>query len=187
MSPSKPSSAPDFTSLLDKLDRNDGTIGQETQMHEGESVGASVDPSLTPWKNWVNQLFGSFTRSVPFDAAWASAYQEAAAAQDARDAQDPLTTKGEDSRAHTEKQAKTRAQDRSYAHIQIQIQDEQEWVVRELGLRPDLPAADLHRIRRDFAKRHHPDRYPPMERALATRRMALANLLIDRHLKQRHD
>jgi len=72
--------------------------------------------------------------------------------------------------------------------VRMSIDDsvsEAEWVLKELQLRGDLCAADLHRIRRDFAKKHHPDHYPPAEREAATRRMALANRLIDRYLKRK--
>lgn len=43
-------------------------------------------------------------------------------------------------------------------------------------------AADLARLRRDFAFRNHPDRVPPALRAGAVRRMQIANSLIDEAL-----
>ena len=55
----------------------------------------------------------------------------------------------------------------------------------ELGLRADLAIVDLRRIRRDFAKKNHPDRFEPAQRLGAARRMTIANMLIDARLKQR--
>jgi hypothetical protein len=58
-------------------------------------------------------------------------------------------------------------------------------VFDELGLRDDLSDAELRRIRRDFAVRNHPDRVPLAQRDEATKRMTLANVLIDRALKRK--
>ena len=57
-------------------------------------------------------------------------------------------------------------------------------VAAELGLRPGLKAAELKRIRRAFALENHPDRLDPSRRELASRRMTLANALIDEALRQ---
>ena len=56
-------------------------------------------------------------------------------------------------------------------------------VAEELRLRPRLTAKDLHRVRRQFARGNHPDRVPPPLRERATRRMVIANTLIDQALK----
>ena len=61
---------------------------------------------------------------------------------------------------------------------------EDEVIAEELGLRADLAIVDLRRIRRDFAKKNHPDRFEPAQRLGAARRMTIANMLIDAHLKQ---
>lgn len=53
----------------------------------------------------------------------------------------------------------------------------------ELQLAPQLTAREIERIRRDFALANHPDRVAPADRDLATRRMALANVLIDQALQ----
>jgi hypothetical protein len=58
-------------------------------------------------------------------------------------------------------------------------------IARELGLMPGLDASELERIRRDFALASHPDRALPQQRELATRRMSVANMLIDEALAQR--
>jgi hypothetical protein len=57
-------------------------------------------------------------------------------------------------------------------------------VAEELGLRPGLTPAQLASARRGFALANHPDRVSPDEREEATRRMAMANILIDRAVKQ---
>jgi hypothetical protein len=59
-----------------------------------------------------------------------------------------------------------------------------EALARELQLGPHLTAKELERIRRDFARCNHPDRVAPGDRDLATRRMALANVLIDQALQR---
>jgi hypothetical protein len=56
---------------------------------------------------------------------------------------------------------------------------EDEAIAEELGLSTDLRTIDLKRIRRDFAKQNHPDRFEPEKRSGAERRMSIANMLID--------
>ncbi|WP_180982429.1 hypothetical protein [Methylocella silvestris] len=62
---------------------------------------------------------------------------------------------------------------------------EDEAIAEELGLSADLAIVDLRRIRRDFAKKNHPDRFAPAQRTGAARRMTIANMLIDERMKQR--
>jgi hypothetical protein len=57
-------------------------------------------------------------------------------------------------------------------------------VAEELGLRPGLTPWELGRVRRNFALSNHPDRVLPAHRDQATRRMAIANILIDRALRE---
>jgi hypothetical protein len=54
----------------------------------------------------------------------------------------------------------------------------------ELRLSPGLTVDALLRLRRRFALRNHPDRVAPSLRARATRRMKLANALIDAALER---
>jgi hypothetical protein len=65
------------------------------------------------------------------------------------------------------------------------IKTEDEAISAELGLSADLATVDLRRIRRDFAKKNHPDRFEPARRTGAARRMSIANMLIDEQLKQK--
>lgn len=59
-----------------------------------------------------------------------------------------------------------------------------EIVTEELRLETARTVADLKRIRRRYALRNHPDRVPAAKREEATRRMTIANTLIDRALKE---
>jgi hypothetical protein len=53
-------------------------------------------------------------------------------------------------------------------------------ILKELELTENLTEAELNRLRRLFMWRNHPDRRGESQRAGATRRVALANMLIDR-------
>ncbi len=61
---------------------------------------------------------------------------------------------------------------------------EDQAIAEELGLSPELATVDLKRIRRDFAKKNHPDRFEPTRRTNAARRMSIANMLIDEQMRQ---
>jgi hypothetical protein len=65
----------------------------------------------------------------------------------------------------------------------IVVLSEHEQVVAELHLTPNLTAHDLKVIRRKFAMVNHPDRVAPPIREQATRRMTIANMLIDDALR----
>ena len=60
--------------------------------------------------------------------------------------------------------------------------DNPEAIALELGLDRALSATDLNRARRRFMWRNHPDRCDAGQRGLADRRVAVANMLIDRAL-----
>jgi hypothetical protein len=59
-----------------------------------------------------------------------------------------------------------------------------EAIAKELNLTDDLDADEIRRVRRDFARVNHPDLAPEMARDVATRRMQIANELIDSALKR---
>lgn len=56
-------------------------------------------------------------------------------------------------------------------------------IAQDLGLSPRDTADAAHEKRRQFAKTNHPDRVAPPFREQATRRMTIANTLVDRFLK----
>lgn len=58
-------------------------------------------------------------------------------------------------------------------------------VARELRITTRMSVADLTRLRRTFALANHPDRLAETEREIATRRMMIANELIDDAMKKR--
>jgi hypothetical protein len=60
------------------------------------------------------------------------------------------------------------------------LTDDPEAIAAELGLRDAPTLADLSRARRRFMWANHPDRRPDAPRELANRRVAIANMLIDR-------
>jgi len=55
----------------------------------------------------------------------------------------------------------------------------------ELRITEKMTSSELTRLRRRFAMTNHPDRVLVDEREIATRRMMVANMLIDRALKRR--
>jgi hypothetical protein len=62
------------------------------------------------------------------------------------------------------------------------IADDPESIAKELGIDGADGEEYLHRARRRFMWLNHPDRCDPARRALADRRVAIANMLIDRAL-----
>jgi hypothetical protein len=58
-------------------------------------------------------------------------------------------------------------------------------IAGELGITDHMSRHDLARLRRRFALDNHPDRVDYTDRDAATRRMMIANMLIDSALKQR--
>jgi hypothetical protein len=62
---------------------------------------------------------------------------------------------------------------------------EQDAIAEELGLNDHMSQNDLKKLRRSFARANHPDRLAPSQRELATHRMTIANMLIDRQLQQK--
>ena len=62
---------------------------------------------------------------------------------------------------------------------------EHEIVADELGLSPGLSVDDLNRVRREYALANHPDRVAAPLREQATRRMTIANTVIDQAIRAR--
>lgn len=79
--------------------------------------------------------------------------------------------------------AASRSASKEPAAMPIPPKSEHETVVDELHLTPNLTAHDLKHLRRKFAKANHPDRVSAARREQATRRMTIANVLIDEALR----
>jgi hypothetical protein len=62
--------------------------------------------------------------------------------------------------------------------------DDLDAIAAELELASFSTSDEFHRARRRFMWRNHPDRRPEIPAALANRRVAIANMLIDRALKR---
>lgn len=62
--------------------------------------------------------------------------------------------------------------------------DDEDTVAAELALSRVASLAELKQVRRDFALRNHPDRMHSAVQGWATRRMTIANMLIDRRGKE---
>lgn len=60
------------------------------------------------------------------------------------------------------------------------LTDDPEAIAAELGLSEKATLAELHRVRRRFMWLNHPDRRPDAPHDLANRRVAIANMLLDR-------
>jgi hypothetical protein len=58
-----------------------------------------------------------------------------------------------------------------------------ETIARELNLTEASTPDELNRVRRRFMWENHPDRYPDIPEGLANRRVAIANMLVDRALE----
>jgi hypothetical protein len=85
----------------------------------------------------------------------------------------------------TDALARLYADESAHAAPSPSLACDREAIAGELGLTPALGARDLERIRREFALVNHPDRAAPAARDLATRRMTIANMLIDQALQDR--
>ena len=58
-------------------------------------------------------------------------------------------------------------------------------VAAELRITAQMTLSDLNRLRRNYALANHPDRAGSADRENATRRMMVANMLIDREVNRR--
>jgi hypothetical protein len=58
-------------------------------------------------------------------------------------------------------------------------------VAAELRITAQMTLSELNRLRRNYALANHPDRAGSADRENATRRMMVANMLIDREVNRR--
>jgi hypothetical protein len=144
-----------FRAFLGELEERSAAPG------DGE-VGAADEarlPSLSP-PGWLTSLSVTLTIGHLRPGQPASS-RSARAAEPYRDALEGAISPSGDSDARSE----------------------EDIVAIELGLAPAMSRNDILHIRRIFASRYHPDRFPPALQAEAHRRMALANTLFDRALR----
>lgn len=179
MPPSKQHNASDFEDILASFDRG---LGREASSAVYRSRGpepdleAETEPEASrrprhksplrrlfgtfslPWPSGIGGLIGGFAQRPPVPYAEESA--------EARSASQPS------------------ASQRAEAASAEPPKTEDQTIADELGLSPELATVDLQRIRRDFAKKNHPDRFEPGSRTNAERRMSIANMLIDEQMRQ---
>ena len=67
--------------------------------------------------------------------------------------------------------------------LEVPSSDDPEEIAAELGLASFSTRDELQHVRRRFMWRNHSDRRPEIPAALANRRVAIANMLIDRALR----
>ena len=183
----------DFGDILAAFDR-DLSEGTTAALHrprprvphvDPEAAGEPAEPPRP--KNRMRQLLGNISLHWPTGISghmggfWprpAAPYaEEASEAKNAspvelslREAPKTETVKTASAKTEIEKSEPAKTEDQAIAE--------------ELGLSPDLATIDLQRIRRDFAKKNHPDRFEPGRRTNAARRMSIANMLIDEQMRQ---
>jgi hypothetical protein len=167
----------DFDAILAEFDRQPDDEAPDYQARhnapeaEARSKGGATENSFRrllknisfPWPAKISGFMGTFGRR-PQDA-----YDELAAETKPAPSVDPPQSDARQTfKINPPKPGKT----------------EDEAIAGELGLSPGLGTIDLKRIRRDFAKRNHPDRFEPAKRRSAERRMSIANMLIDELMRQ---
>ena len=76
--------------------------------------------------------------------------------------------------------SKSRMNRRRLSNRRAAPSESAEAILEELGLIEHLTEAELARLRRLYMWRNHPDRHRESQRASATRRVAIANMLLDR-------
>jgi len=184
MPPRKQNNTADFGDILSSFDRRETEEApaplRRARRPEPELEAEPVDSPRPknrlrrllrnislPWPTGIGGLIGGFgpRRQAPYA-------EEAAEAQTASPVEPPLC---EPPKPETEKLEAARIEP---------AKTEDQAIAEELGLSPDLAIVDLQRLRRDFAKKNHPDRFEPARRTNAARRMSIANMLIDEQMRQ---
>ncbi|SOC41999.1 hypothetical protein SAMN05892877_109173 [Rhizobium subbaraonis] len=148
-----------FESVLERL-----RVEEESASEDG--VGAVNEPSRGPLPAFA--VFGGDHMAASGRSA-ASAYREFA---------DDEPMKGE---VGQRDEPAIDVAPASPPHLMRTTPDE---VAADLGLRGSETGAELAAIRRAFARDNHPDAAPEALRANATRRMMIANMLIDETLRR---
>jgi hypothetical protein len=98
----------------------------------------------------------------------------------------PIDEKGDRSRRDDYEATYLDLEDAVAPLLEAIVDCEQDAIAEELGLHANLSISELQKLRRAFARDNHPDRLAPAQRELATHRMTIANMLIDRELRNRN-
>jgi hypothetical protein len=72
--------------------------------------------------------------------------------------------------------AADRCDDGTHAHADDTLSQS---IEQALGLSSNQSLAEIGAVRRQFARHNHPDRLPPSKQKIATRRMQIANQILD--------
>lgn len=174
---SKRHNADDFGDILASLDRRvaSGATVRRTRRAEPEvDLETEAEPSrpLRP-KNPLRRLLGNI--SLPWPAGIGGLIGGFAQRPPA-----PYIDEADETQVASMPRAVPEPEVASVALLKTEDQA----IADELGLTQDLENVDLQRIRRDFAKKNHPDCFAPPRRITAARRMSIANMLIDEQMRQ---
>jgi hypothetical protein len=173
----KRNTSADFGDILDSFDRKVTGEIPVRPARRAEPEGEAAPADAPRPKNRLRRLFG--TISLPWPSGFggfiggfgprppAPYAEEAAETQTAAPVELPLRETPQPEAARLPP-----------------VKTEDQAISEELGLNPELATVDLKRIRRDFAKKNHPDRFEPDRRTNAARRMSIANMLIDEQMRQ---
>lgn len=170
----KQNTAGDFSDILAALDQRADESPSPAAAQKASETAAGIEPESRP-KNRLQRLLKNISFPWPsnigrFGPRAVGSYTEDETAEAAalEPTLEPLGSETSKPEPVKPEVAKT----------------EDEEIAEELGLTADLATAELRRIRRDFAKKNHPDRFEPARRTGAARRMSIANMLIDAQLRQ---
>jgi len=149
--------APAFEDVLDRIAEQDADIRVESEDVEPEVP--QINPTIANQPNdWLLQMLSGMIPEAP-EAQKASPHREHEYEAHLEDAIAPL--------------------------LEAIVECEEDAIAEELGLHENLSTEELQKRRRLFARKNHPDQFHPEQRDLATHRMTIANMLIDRELHQR--
>ncbi len=161
-----------FESVLDRL----AAEGPAAEERAGQAPGAGADDPVHG-AHPVFTVFPEGRPAVPPRSA-AAAYRAMDDADDGFDAPEGAFASGDPDKAAAEAAPAAPALP---AHL---LRTSPEEIAADLGLTGKETRAQLAELRRAFARDNHPDTAPADLRANATRRMTIANMLIDETLRR---
>ncbi|WP_051335470.1 hypothetical protein [Methylocapsa acidiphila] len=167
----------DFEALLSSLGRDAAAkpakAAAEPRVDQEDDAPSTADPERAARAvHRLRGLLGGFAWQWPFRRTGNLSETAAAYAEEAANAEERREAVAADGRRIREP-----------PKVEAPL-SEDDAIAEELGLRAGLAEIDLRQLRREFAKKNHPDQFGPTQRMRAARRMSIANMLIDQHLKQ---